>query len=201
MASKKKLIIAIVSLCFVLTVAITSIVLVLAALNATVKSGITIKYTAYNVNATVTATYKVTGQEEVVVYTDSGNTNSTLKFNSSDKTGVEKTFQPTGSIDIGPTDYLIFHYKFTNDDNLAPMYITSFEFADNVLMNIDADCTFVSTELADPETAEYEYPDAEYITVQPGETLHGYFRFWIYNDVEDAYLDGNMIFELSSMVN
>ena len=210
MTSKKKLTIAIVSLSLVLFVVIASLVLVFAALNATVKSGITIKYTAKNVDAIVTISYKITGQEEVALYADAERTITALEFSPTDKTGIEKSFQPTGEINIGPTDKIVFTMAITNRHTTDNLYYDVNNLREDYLQreNVYINIGISHTKLANPETDQflsgddvdgYIFNDGRDIyTIKPSSTIYCYFRVSIINDVLDAILDAEFDFLLSS---
>jgi len=197
MTSKKKLTIALVSLVLVLVVAIMSVVLIMAALNATVKSGITIKYTAYNVDAEVKATYQISNQEEINIYTDAEKTNNVIGFEATEKSGVEKAFQPTGNIEIGPTDRIVFHYTVTNLDDSQNLYVTlSHEMVQ--LENVDPVAHGGVGALSDKWNEGLYDGLHDYYTVAPNQTFNLYMLFWVVEDTQDAVVDGTVNFVLST---
>lgn len=196
MSSKKKLIIAIAALCIVLIVSVTSVVLILAALNTTAKSGIKIKYTAYNVDATVTATYQISDQSEVNIYTDTAKTNPTIEFAKTDATGIEKSFQPTGDIEIGPTDKIVFHYVITNLDSVNNLYFSLVpDFT--AMENFEPIAHGSATPLVDKmDIDSYEGIEETY-TIAPNQAFNMYLIFWVMEDTQDAIFEGTMDFVLT----
>ncbi len=64
MGAKKRLLIGFLSLGLVAIVMVTSIAVVLSALNANVNSGFSISYTAKNINAAVAGSYNNSGTEK-----------------------------------------------------------------------------------------------------------------------------------------
>jgi len=209
MTSKKKLTITIIALLLVLIVAVMSIVLIMAALNATVKSGITIKYTAHNVDAEVTITYKITGQEKVSIYTDVEKTNNILEFDPTEKSGIEKSFQPTGEIKIGPTDTIYFEMAVTNRYATDVMYVDCSKMDEGVqaMYNIRYTSGASNTQLVDPETAIYKaeeevegfVPGSDLVyAVQPTKTIYFYARFRVDDDTKDSLYDADFPIILTS---
>jgi len=210
MTSKKKLTIAIVSLCILLIVATTSVVLILAAINATVKSGITVRYTAHNVDATVGISYKITGQDSVTMYVDQEKTVSLIEFSPSEDSGVEKAFQPTGEIDIGPTDKIVFTMVVENRHSTDLLYLdtTMLNAGFTALSNMMVDSGVYTSPLADPENEEkyqigsnapgFISGSGGVYTVQPSSKIYCYLRFWVVEDTQDALVEGLFPFGLSS---
>lgn len=198
MTSKKKLIIAITSLSLVAFVAVISIVLVLAALNATVTSGITIKYTAYNIDAEIQGAYTSTGWYRAKnLYVDEAKTKTTLEFNPTEKSGIEKSFQPTDDVELGPNEKFIILYVIRNRDQTNPLYLVS-ESNFLELENFDIEMHISSTELSDPIEEEYNNIDLPEHTIAPNGYLYVYIRAAIEKDTVDAVFNCDIGYVLSS---
>jgi len=198
MTSKKKLIIAITSLSLVAFVAVISIVLVLAALNATVTSGITIKYTAYNIDAEIYGAYISTGWDrEENLYVDEAKTKTMLEFNPTEKSGIEKSFQPTGDVELGPNEKFIILYMIKNRDQTNPLYLVP-ESNFLELENFDIEMHISSTQLSDPIEGEYNNIDLPEYTIAPNGYLYVYIRAAVEKDTVDAVFDCDIGYVLSS---
>ncbi|MBQ3047732.1 MAG: hypothetical protein IJD48_01810 [Clostridia bacterium] len=198
MTQKKKITMAVVALVAVLLIAVTSVVLILAALNATVSSNITISYTAYNVDASITASYQVSDGAVETIYVDAEKTESTLVFETTDETGVTKAFQPSGSIEIGPEDVVVVHYVITNTDDtgVTDFSVSLEENVESINMKYEY-C--VTTDTASELTYSDTWTDVE--AVENGTPLHVYVRVSILEDTQNATFDGTFNFTLTSNLN
>ena len=115
MNTKKKLVISLTSLAIVLVVAIAAVGITLAALTGTIDSTFKITYTAYNVNATVTATYKVgeLGSEEKFT----GGSEGSITF-TPDQESATGTLSVTEPITLDTTNnFVVVTYTFKNNWN------------------------------------------------------------------------------------
>jgi len=194
MTQKKKMTLAIVALVAVLLIAVTSVVLIMAALNATVKSNITISYTAYNVDASVEATYQVSGQEAVTIYTDAEKTDSVLEFATSEASGIEKSFQPTEEIKIEAEDTVVIHYIIKNTDTTGN---TDFKVSLNETVNQSENIKYeycITTDATGELTYVDEWTDVE--AVAYNQPLHVFVRVSILEDTQNAKFDGSFSFKL-----
>ena len=121
MSLKKKLVITF-SICGAIIIALSvALISVLEAFEATTSGGIfSVSYTAYNVNATVTAT--ATSGSTTIILKDSANSaNAFLKFSGSEAEGTTKTFaDPSSGITLTKSiREAILCYAITNDNTTA----------------------------------------------------------------------------------
>ena len=117
MNSKKKLIVALSSLCFVLVAAVVTVVAVLAAAQQTITSNINVTYTASQIAGSVTATSKY---EDGTAWDAIGSDN-VVSFNGGD---VNKDANIDEEYELQITDsltrrYVAFKYEFTNTGSKA----------------------------------------------------------------------------------
>ena len=115
MRPKKKLLITAMSLLSVLTLSVIAIVAIFAAMNNNIQTGLTIRYTAVDVSATVRANY-IVGSTRIPMVTNSGEEEIVFKPD----TESSDSFTPPESNEIElstSTDYVVFEYIFTNDSN------------------------------------------------------------------------------------
>lgn len=137
MSSKKKLITAITSLAVVAVIAVVAVTVTLAALNATVTSGFNIKYTALNVNATVTAKYgkgakgSITGESAQTALKRQGEnpgnveaSETEIKFTSAQADQeVTASFETVEIVASAAEDAVVYAYTFKNDDATNKLHI------------------------------------------------------------------------------
>ncbi|MBQ3047730.1 MAG: hypothetical protein IJD48_01800 [Clostridia bacterium] len=212
MTSKRKFTIAGLAFFLVFVFAVGSLALIMAALNATVSSGIVISYSAKNIDAAVSISYKITDQDPVTMYVDEQRTESVIEFYPDEESGVTKSFQPTGNIEIGPTDKIVFTMIVTNRSSVNDLYLDTsmLNGGFSTLTNMSVESGLSHYSLFDPETEELLVgEDVEgfipnsggVYTIEPTKTLYCYLRFYVRNDIEDARVEAEFPFYLSSNIN
>lgn len=203
MKSKKKLVFAVTSLCFVLLISIFSVGFIMAAINVAAKSGITVSYNAYNVDATATGFYFVSGKDKVDLYTDEAQTNTLVEFSPDEETGIEKSFQPTGEIDLAGAKPVYFHYTLTNRSSEEPIYMylyTEINAMTNLNVYGEANTVDFAQNQLESKTSWGGLPEGKVYEIPSNGVLHIYLKFFVLDDTVDAYAEGGVAFTLSSMV-
>ncbi len=116
MNTKKKLVISLASLAIVFVVAIAAVGVTLAALNGTVNSTFNITYTAHNVKATVSATYKLGEEGEEINFTHDEDSEDPIQFlpDQTTATGTLTVKDPI-ALDWTTNNYVVVTYTFKND--------------------------------------------------------------------------------------
>lgn len=141
MKSKKKLIIALSSLCFVVVAAVVTVSVVLAAINQTVNTNIKVSYTAKEVAATVSAQYTWGGATTDMTTDGTAEGEKTISFDGSETTETPKSLHPqVQEIVLENAEgkkSVTFTYTFTNDGD-ATFYATV-EFASTANENVTVD--------------------------------------------------------------
>ena len=125
MKTKKKVIIALSSLAVVVVAAVVAVVAVFAARQTTVNSGFTISYTAIQVKATISGTYKTNKDSSATALSP-----ASITFTGTEATdgthNVQSFTSVTPSLNAGPSDtqcYVDFVYTITNDHESDAMNI------------------------------------------------------------------------------
>ena len=150
MKSKKKLIIALSSFAFVLVAAVVTVTAVLAAVNQSVTSNVSVVYYAQQVAGKVTASYKIGAADAVEM--------GSITYKGEDKTSTT-TMAPGKVIELNvvaaqdgsvEAEKVVFTYTFTNTGSSA--YVATLKYTPDETPDVNMEATY-STNLTHDETA------------------------------------------------
>ena len=124
MESKKKLIVALTSLCSVLLIAVVTMGIVWAATTQTINSNVKVTYTATAVSGSVSANYYFGSDTGTAMTSDGTNSGATTITFTDSQANVNGALQPQGNIVLQNADgqtFVIFEYIISNTSTTKGM--------------------------------------------------------------------------------
>ena len=182
MKTKKKLLVSVLLVAFVVISLVSIIAIVFAASQQTVKTTININYTAEDIDAKVSArmTYQDGTSEDL----------GSIKFEAGNPTQETGSLSPRGNVDLSKENqYVIFEYTFQNtgDKDFVAMY----DYTDTE--EIDTNMVF-----GYKGEAENYKETANAILVNGGETKTYSVKVGIESLSRNAHLSGDMLWDMTS---
>jgi hypothetical protein len=195
--TKKKFIIALISVSIIAVTLLASLIAVVASFNAkTTAGGFKVSYTAKNVRATIAAEYKIgSGQYNTIQTTDNADL---ITFDGSETAETtEKSFKSLDSITLGQGESMYIHYTITNiDDSATP---TTFRVVSTSTITTSTNLTIEYATSEGATTWEDSLSDiADVASVTYGTPLNLYVKISITTATQDATFEGSFNFELIS---
>ena len=171
MKSKKKLIVALSSFAFVLVAAVITVVSVLAAVNQSLDTNISVVYYAKQVAGTVSAKYKV-GDKEAKDMTTTGlaDGKKVIEYTGGEANDAQ-TLKPQEALIVlsakenGTAENIVFTYTFTN--NGAADYTATVKYTDTDANDDNCKATYSATVAFEEDVDKDEYK----VVVEAGETV------------------------------
>lgn len=197
MKSKKKYVVGFwiaISLVVLLAVAMVA---VLSAFTAQAQSGFEITYTAgANVEATISATYKV-GSGSTQTVTTSDGTNK-LVFNTGDtEEEVSKSFNKMTGIEMSKDDAVVITYTIKNDSTTSQVKLSASASVTKTNLNVQysLDNATWKDSINDPTVIP-----ANGLSIAVGGTKYVYIKITVATKTQSASFDGNFNFYLTTVL-
>jgi len=190
MKSKRKLLISILLIAFVLISIVATVALIFAATQQTITTTLNINYEASDVSATVSATTKIAENAEESMVTANGQATS-ITFNANNVEDPNGTsLVPASAINLTSDEsYVVFKYTFQN--NGSNDFVATFNYEDK--------------ETADENmVVEYSATNSNYkgtknaVLVKGNTTQDYYIKIAIENLAKNAEFSGDITWELDS---
>lgn len=173
-----------------------AMVAVLSAFTANANSGFEITYTAgANVEATITATYKVGSATANPVTTTDGT--NRLVFNTGDTDEeVSKSFDKMTGITMSKDDAVIIQYVIKNDSTTAAVKLTAS--SDIVSTNLKVEYSLDNATWKDSINDSAVIP-ASGLSIAKGATTNVYIKITVETKTQGASFDGDFDFALTTV--
>lgn len=202
MKSKKKLMIALLSLCVVVVATIVTVVAVMAATKTKFKGNVVVKYTATDVAGTVSANYKLKGTGEGVAF--AGGTDGVLTIDAELQNDVEVgTLAPASNITLTKDNrFVLFTFNFTNSGSRD--YTATISYTDDKADPNAEDANIIIEYSTDNTTfkASSDAQAPKSITVESGDedaVYSFYIKVSIDKIAKDAEFSGSFSWDLQAV--
>ena len=197
MKSRKRYVVAFWIAASMVVILAVAMVAVLSAFTAKASSGFEITYTAgANVEATITATYKVGSASPKTVTTSDG-TNK-LEFNTGDTDEtVTKSFDKMTGITMAKDDAVIIQYVIKNDSTTAAVKLTasaSISRSDNLTIQYSKDNTTWKSSINDAAVIP-----TSGLSIEKGATQYVYIKITVATKTQGASFNGDFNFDLATL--
>ena len=192
MGTKKKFIIALISVSIIAVTLLASLIAVVASFNAkTTAGGFKVSYTAKNVQATIAAEYKVGNGSYTTIQTTDNLDMMTFSGSETAET-TEKSFKALDNITLGNGESMYIHYIITNTDANSTFRVVS---TSTITTSTNLTIAYATSESA--TTWEDSLSDiADVSSVVYGTPLNLYVKISINSATQDATFEGSFNFEL-----
>ncbi|MBQ3047734.1 MAG: hypothetical protein IJD48_01820 [Clostridia bacterium] len=202
MNARRRLFFAVTLLCFILLLSASSVGVVMATLNAQAKQGIFANYSGYDISASVSGCYFIENGEAKTLYADAEKNKKTIEFDAEEEDGVEKSFEHTGEIELNGARSIYFHYQITNKNKQNSSIYLYADIQLNELSNMGYYLD-ISTEKLSQKKLQNKEDWSDALTgipfeIKAKETAHIYLKFFVLEDTQNAYTDGNVLFVMTS---
>ena len=184
MKTKKKLLISVLLVAFVVISVVSIIAIVFAATQQTVKTTLNITYTAEDIDAKVSA--------RMVYQTGTTEDMGSITFEAGNTTAQTGTLSPSGNVELSKDEqYVVFEYTFQNTGDKD--FVATFDYTDTE--DADKNMSFGYKGEAD----NYK-ENANAVLVLGGETKTYSVKVSIENLARDAHLSGDMAWDMTSNI-
>ena len=196
MSAKKKLIVSLASICVVAFMAIVTIAIVLANANAGVKNGVNITYrvNGNNVAGTVSAEYKLAGDENATAI------GTTQTFDGSESTGAQKDLPQADITLTADKKNVVFTYTFTADTSKTSTqygYTAVLTYTDDSTADVNVKVEVSSNGTDYTAVIDWASANAQ-VDVTSATAVKYYVRVSIVDTLSDASFSGNFAWAMTA---